>query len=219
MYKKILITSMIYLAMTHSASADITNVISEDLSTTTEAKINFTADVTPKSASELSSIIDEINVNYPKLKKILLYINSGGGDMDSGRLAYWSVKNSHIPITTIDVSMTASAATLIYCGADERYALPGSHFILHPASVTLTSGDAKPNDIDIINRNITMGNEFFKETYKQCTSLSDAELKSILYSEQGSLLLSPQKAMKIKLTANVVKDIPLSNINYYITSA
>ncbi|MFC0229425.1 ATP-dependent Clp protease proteolytic subunit [Serratia aquatilis] len=219
MYKKIIITSMIYLAMTHSANADISKLISEDVSATTQAKVNFTADVTPKSASELSSVIDEINVNYPKLKRILLYINSGGGDMDSGRLAYWSVKNSHIPITTVDVSMTASAATLFYCAADQRYALPGSHFILHPASISIPSGDAKPNDVDIINRNINLGNEIFKGIYKKCTSLSDAEIKTILYSEQGSLSLNPQEAMKIKLTTNITKDIPLSNINYYVTSA
>lgn len=97
------------------------------------AKIYYTADVNAETVSDLARVIDELNIGYKNLEAIYLYVSSYGGDMDSGYVGYWLVKGSRIPVTTVNIATVGSAASMIFCGADDRQSLQGSRFILHPA--------------------------------------------------------------------------------------
>ncbi|VFS51958.1 ATP-dependent Clp protease proteolytic subunit [Budvicia aquatica] len=92
------------------------------------AKILYVGGVDEAKVVELISAIDEINIKYKNTRKIFLYINSSGGDMDSGYMAYEAVRNSTIPIVTVNASMTGSSATMMYCGAKERLMMSGAYF-------------------------------------------------------------------------------------------
>ncbi|SMB87153.1 ATP-dependent Clp protease, protease subunit [Pasteurella testudinis DSM 23072] len=182
------------------------------------AKIFYTAAVEPNLISDLVYAIDDLNINYPQLKKIYLYINSDGGDMDSGQIAYWAVKSSKIPITTVNLSMVGSSATIIFCGAKERLALPGGKFLLHASSLTGSEGLLRPDDIDNLKKESVMYNQIFSDTYQQCTDYSDQEISRFLHSEGSRLLITDKEAQQKKLISGLADGIVQAPIAYHITA-
>jgi ATP-dependent Clp protease protease subunit len=183
-----------------------------------QAKIIYSGEVNSRQAAELISAIDEINNDYPATKLIKLYISSFGGSMESGYLAMQAVKGSVIPIETINAGMNASAATLIYCGADKRYTFPHSSFILHPsAAPNLKTDWIRPNDIDLLKKDVEDGNKFFRSVYKKCTSLSSDEIDKVLYSNDSARYFLANEAKKIKLSQGEISGITPTPVSYYIT--
>ncbi|MFN2049367.1 ATP-dependent Clp protease proteolytic subunit [Pantoea agglomerans] len=98
------------------------------------AKIVYIGEVNGTKVAELMAGIDDINVSYPAVKEISLYINSFGGDMEAGYMGGQAVRGSRIPIKTINAAMTGSAATLIYCSGAQRETLPSATFFNPPCS-------------------------------------------------------------------------------------
>ncbi|HEJ7122187.1 ATP-dependent Clp protease proteolytic subunit [Serratia marcescens] len=181
-------------------------------------KIVYNGDVTPTLVAELISALDEINVNYPAAKSIKLFISSFGGSMESGYLAYQAVKGSKIPVETINAGMTASSATLVYCGAPKRYTFPDASFMLHPsASPNLKAEWIRPNDVEFIRKDVEDGNKYFKSIYGSCTTLARQDVEKILFSNDYARYLRPKDAEKIKLSQGVVEGIASTSVSYYIT--
>lgn len=181
------------------------------------AKILYVGNVTEKSMTELIASIDEINATYPALKHLYLYINSGGGDMSSGYMAYEAVKSSPVPITTINLAFVASSATLFYCAGKERLTMPAASFILHPAAAFNIKQDyLKPNEIAQIKQYSDNYNALFRNVYKQCTSYNDEEINKMLFNEDGRQFINIDTALERKMStgkADKMENVPVS---YYI---
>lgn len=64
---------------------------------------------------------------------IYVYINSPGGDVDSGFAIYDMARFVSSPVTMIGMGLVASAAALIYLAvpAERRLALPDSTYLIH----------------------------------------------------------------------------------------
>ncbi|WP_337009043.1 ATP-dependent Clp protease proteolytic subunit [Pantoea sp. AS142] len=183
-----------------------------------QAKIVYFGEVNARQVAELISAIEEINNDYPATKLIRLYISSFGGSMESAYLAMQAVKGSVIPVETINAGMIASAATLIYCGADKRYTFPQSSFVLHPsAAPNLKTDWIRPNDIDLMKKDVDDGNKFFRSAYKKCTSLSSAEIDKVLYSNDSARYFLANEAKTIKLSQGEISGITPTPVSYYIT--
>ncbi|TNH06908.1 ATP-dependent Clp protease proteolytic subunit [Testudinibacter sp. TR-2022] len=180
------------------------------------AKIFYTAAVEPHLISELVYALDDLNINYPRLKKIYLYLNSDGGDMDSGQIAYWAVKSSKIPVTTVNLSMVGSSATLIFCAAKERLSLPNGKFLLHASSLTGSEGLLRPDDIDNLKKESMMYNQVFADTYQQCSDYNEAEISKFLHSEGNRLLIDSREASSKKLVSGLADGIVQAPIAYHI---
>ena len=86
-------------------------------------------------------------------KPIHVYVNSPGGSADSGFAIYDALRFSSAPIITICNGICASAAVIIFLGAEKgnRYCLPNSRFLIHQPS-TMSQGQA--SDLDITAREI-----------------------------------------------------------------
>ncbi len=69
-------------------------------------------------------------------KEISLYINSPGGEVQSGMAIYDTMQYVRAPVATFCVGMAASmAATLLMAGEHgKRFALPNSRILIHPVS-------------------------------------------------------------------------------------
>lgn len=183
-------------------------------------KIVYNGDVTPTLVAELISALDEINADYPAVKSIKLFISSFGGSMESGYLAYQAIKGSKIPVETINAGMTASSATLVYCGAQKRYTFPDASFMLHPSASPNTKAEwIRPNDVELIRKDVEDGNKYFKSIYGSCTSLEHQDIEKILFSNDNARYLRPKDAEKIKLSQGSVKGIASTPVSYYITEA
>ncbi len=66
-------------------------------------------------------------------KEISLYINSPGGEMQSGLAILDTIKFVKCPVSTICIGMCASAASMILAGGEKgkRYILPNSKVMIH----------------------------------------------------------------------------------------
>lgn len=66
-------------------------------------------------------------------KPIWLYINSPGGEVDSGFAIYDIIKFVKSPVYVLGVGLVASAASLIYVSVplERRFALPHSTYLIH----------------------------------------------------------------------------------------
>ncbi|MBQ5780327.1 MAG: ATP-dependent Clp protease proteolytic subunit [Spirochaetaceae bacterium] len=64
---------------------------------------------------------------------IYIFIDSPGGDADSGFAVFDMIRFVDAPVYTIGMGLVASAASLILLAADKdkRLALPNSHFLIH----------------------------------------------------------------------------------------
>ncbi len=64
---------------------------------------------------------------------IYVYINSPGGDVDSGFAIYDMIRFVNSPVTMIGMGLVASAAALIFLAvpAERRLALPDSTYLIH----------------------------------------------------------------------------------------
>lgn len=115
--------------------------------------------------------------------------------------------------------MTGSSATLLYCGAQKRFTLAESSFMLHPAaSPNMNTEWIRPNDIELLRKDVEDGNKYFKTVYKRCTTLSDEEIKKILYSNDSTRYLVASEAEKIKLSQGTLAGILPTSVAYYITN-
>lgn len=81
-------------------------------------------------------------------RPITVYVNSPGGDADSGFAIYDMMRFVQAPVRTVCAGLAASAAVIIYLGGEkgQRYSLPHSRFLIHQPS-TYARGQA--SDLEI----------------------------------------------------------------------
>lgn len=181
------------------------------------AKVYFFGDMTEYKAKDLSVVLDEININHADFKRIYLYINSRGGDMDSGYISYWAVKSSKIPISTVNLSMTASAATMMFCGSDDRTSIKGAYFILHAPAAVQGNHRFQPDELNEVQENLSGYTQMLASIYSSCTNYKADEISTILSSEDNRKHISDEDAIKhglIKQNTDVIVSAPVA---YYIT--
>ncbi len=203
-----------------TAQAEVRQVVPQDekaSETVTEAKIYFTAGVSVTSASELIQVIDNLNANYKNLQKIYLYINSYGGDMDSGYAGYWAVKSSRVPVTTVNLSTVMSSATMIFCGAENRLSRKGGRFILHPPSKYYKDRSFQPDELITAGQDLQGYVAMFTEVYKECSRYSDQEISTLLSSENLRKFLLPEEAKARGIISGLAGKIVATPVAYYIT--
>ena len=132
---------------------------------------------------------------------ITVFVNSPGGSADSGFAIYDLLRFSTCPIRTVANGVVASAAVLIYLGAEkgQRYSLPSARFLLHQPS-TMVRGQS--SDIDIAAREIVKLRRRYNEIVAETTG------KDIAVVEKDSdrdFWLTPTEAKEYNLVDRIVK--------------
>ncbi len=87
-------------------------------------------------ASSMECLIKELlylNNSDPK-ERITLYINSPGGEVNSGLAAYDLMNLIEAPITTVCIGEAASMAAILFLAGEERIIFPGSRIMIHDPS-------------------------------------------------------------------------------------
>ena len=203
-----------------SARAKVQNIFPKDK----DAPINqvnmyFHGEVSSGTVGDLILAIRDLNVNYPTVGKINLLIDSLGGNTTSGRMAYWAVKSSKIPVRTINLSLVASAATMFYCGSRERATMEKSFFQLHPAALDFTAGWVKPDAIARSQMLLKNFNALLADTYEHCTNFSPSEISNILESEHNAKIITDATALKVGLAGKILTAIPPADASIYISDS
>ncbi|AXV19779.1 MULTISPECIES: ATP-dependent Clp protease proteolytic subunit [Aeromonas] len=182
------------------------------------AAIYFNAGIDPQTVAWLLSSIDEINGNYRNIQNIDIYLNSGGGDMDSGYMAYEALRKNPTKLNMINASNVASSATIIYCASNQRYAMPMASFLLHPAAAANEINDyLKPDQAQRILDDAEKYNSLFRTIYSSCTKIPAEELKAITSSESRRATYNIENAKKVGLVNQDMKQPATYPVTYYIT--
>ena len=179
-------------------------------------KIVYTGPIEENEIKDFLASLDEANNNYPNAKHIYLYINSYGGQIDAGYMAYQAIRSSRIPVTAINAANVISAASVMFCGATKRAAVPHAAFLLHPSSRIL-EGQYRPDELKREAEYLDQGNAILKLVYRTCTSLSDEELTDILHSEANSAFISVPEATTKGIITDTLDLQPDTQVSFYVT--
>ncbi|EDT6683830.1 hypothetical protein UJ50_002783 [Salmonella enterica subsp. enterica] len=185
-----------------------------------EAAIWFNGGIDNRTVTWLLSSLDDIRGQFSNINNVDIYINSEGGDMDAGYLAWEVLRKSPVTLNMINASMTGSAATLLYCASGERYTMPHARFLLHPAAAWNDKDDyLKPDQARRILEDAEDYNSLFRTVYSSCTTLTDEELRKITSSETGRVVPGTDAAEKLGLVSRGVREPHSYPVNYYITDS
>ncbi|AFZ51127.1 ClpP family protease [Dactylococcopsis salina] len=133
------------------------------------------------------------------IEDVLLVINSGGGKVKSGMMAYEYLKNLPINLHTHNIAMSSSAASWIYCAGDKRTASPNSYFTLH-YSTTNPGRQYSHHQAETIYEDMKNDSNFIEEVTESCTNLSKAETVRALELET---LYTASEAIDIGLAEEI----------------
>lgn len=132
---------------------------------------------------------------------ITVFVNSPGGSADSGFAIYDLLRFSTCPVRTVANGVVASAAVLIYLGAEkgQRQSLPNARFLLHQPS-TMVRGQS--SDIDIAAREIVKLRRRYNEIVAETTGKT---LELVEKDSDRDFWLSPTEAKEYGLVDRIVK--------------
>lgn len=133
-------------------------------------------------------------------KTITVYVNSPGGDADSGFAIYDMMRFVKAPVRTVCAGLCASAGIIIFLGGEkgQRYSLPSSRFLIHQPS-TAASGQA--SDIEITAREIVK----IRDKYNEIVSAETGKpSKQILKDANRDFWLSAAEAKEYGLVDKIV---------------
>lgn len=74
--------------------------------------------------------------------EITMFINSPGGEVDSGLALYDVMKGISCPIRTVCLGIAASMGSLLFAAGDKRDILPHGRVMIHDPLITSTGGSA-----------------------------------------------------------------------------
>jgi ATP-dependent Clp protease protease subunit len=79
---------------------------------------------------ELVDVISQVK-SQPEATSFDVYINSGGGVVETGEDIYNYLKSLKVPITTIGTGIVASIATVVFMAGNTRRLMPNTEFMIH----------------------------------------------------------------------------------------
>ena len=89
------------------------------------------SDISPAAAITLARKIVALDQD-PEVERLLVVINSNGGDTSALRSIYNAMRFTRKPVDTVNVGNCYSAACAIFAGATgKRYAFAKAHFMVH----------------------------------------------------------------------------------------
>jgi len=148
--------------------------------------------------------IMRLNIELRKLAKtkpaeILLFINSGGGDVFAGFSAMDHIRSSKVPVTTVADGLCCSAATLLLLGGHKRLVKEHAHVLIHQISSD-SSEWVKFEDLKDEIKNLEMLMGKMVDVYRQCTDLPEKKLARMM---KHDIYLSSDQCIKYGIASEV----------------
>lgn len=215
--KKLALAALLLMpAWAMATTFSVTNNVKAEEVTT--IKISLSGLISGNKSAALQSVLDEINQRYVNSKKIYLYLNSDGGNMDGALAMYYALRSTNKQVITVNQSMVASAATLPYCAGQERIVLKEANFIIHPAQMdSIADKNITPAKLATAQNYIGMYNRMFRNIYQRCTDFSAGEMDKALGSDDNRLYLTSEAALQHKLATVIDDKMITAPVSYFIT--
>jgi ATP-dependent Clp protease protease subunit len=133
-------------------------------------------------------------------KLITVFVNSPGGDADSGFAIYDAMRFVKAPLRTICSGLAASAAVPIFLGGRKgmRFCWPNSRFLLHQPSMQMMGA---ASDIEITSREIERVREKYNKIVEEETGRAMNKVKS---DTNRDFWLTANEAVEYGLVTRIV---------------
>jgi len=145
--------------------------------------------------------------NFPETEKLVLFISSKGGDLDTAIRIYSYLKGLPIEVETIGFGQIDSAAIVIFLSGKNRMALAESRFILHRSMYSI---GLQSSPIEIYEQTVSILRELNDKHIQiiaKETSKTPKEIESVMIDGK---ILSPEKAMKLGIVTEIITELPKS---------
>jgi len=165
--------------------------------------INFLVEV---NASTVNQLLQVVNAQIrERVHKITILISSAGGDPSAAFAAYNFLRGIPAEVTTFNIGNVDSAALILYCGGRNRYSLPGTRFLIHGSSLTISGAGSINISIDSSGLEAQLQllkslNQMAARAIASVTNKNESELEAVL---RGHTVLTPEQAKEW----GIVKDI------------
>ena len=159
--------------------------------------VTLYGEVNDKSASHVVAAIHAANAvrtNNP----ILLFINSGGGDVLAGGRIIDAITASRRPVYTVNVSLAASMAAIIFSYGQKRYCLPHAIVMFHDASM------AWEGDADKLTSRIAIFNALMQSYNEHLATELGLSVEQIDAREHVEWWISPAECVDSHLCTAVI---------------
>lgn len=131
---------------------------------------------------------------------ITVYINSPGGDVDSGYAIYDMIRFVQSPVRVVGIGLVASAAALIYLSvpAERRFAFPNSTYLIHQPLSKLRGVAV---DVDIYAKKIVQLREKLDRVISEATGQS---LEKVAQDTERDCWLSSEEAKEYGIVGKII---------------
>ena len=168
-----------------------------------KAYINFSAKIHKKSIDTLIRILG--NLTAKNIKDVTLIVSSSGGQVQPALDFYDFAKGLPIKITTHALGQVSSAAIVIYCAAEKRYAHSKSKFLIHG----IRGGAGRYSIKDIENKIMPGLKEQSSKIAEIIAKTTGKNKLDIEKDMTGEKVLDTQKAREYGLINEGVDDQPI----------
>lgn len=134
-------------------------------------------------------------------KKIIIFVNSPGGEVYSGFAIYDMIKMISCPIVTVVMGLAASMGSILSLAGDDgkRYAFPNSKIMIHQP--LLAGAEGQTTDLEIHSKNIVKTRKEIAGLYASVTGKSSED---ILKDIDRDHWLSAKEAVKYGLIDKII---------------
>ena len=145
--------------------------------------------------------------------RIIIHINSGGGDMYAGVSIHNRLRELGADIVTIADGLAASSASVIFMAGDTRRVYPGSNVMIHSAANGLC-GYYQIQDVETVLERLKAHNQSMVNIYAERTGKTEEEIHAMVDGKETwftgkaavdagfatELATAPSKAPQLRLS-------------------
>ncbi|MBQ3292673.1 MAG: ATP-dependent Clp protease proteolytic subunit [Mogibacterium sp.] len=185
------------------SSSGYTHVkIEEELMLTREIFV-----ISPVDADTMSALFMQVLYLYREDpdKEITIYINSPGGEVQSGMAVVDLLGMIGTPVRTVCIGTAASMGAMLFLAGDKREMMPSSRLMIHDPSLSGGSFDGKkPAEIEAELERLKETQEMIGKMIAEKTGKS---IEEVLKITARDTYFSPEEAIEFGLATGVVTKI------------
>ena len=156
----------------------------------------------PVDVNNVNQLIQMVNAQVNAGRKdFVILISSQGGEVLSGLAAYNYLHGLHVNITTYNLGQVDSAANLLFCAGQHRYALPNTRFLIHSSFTLLPPGT--PLNTAYLDGQLQQVRNMNQMSAQVIESAIGKPSKEVEQAIEGQNIFDPQEALKLGLIQEV----------------
>lgn len=183
-----------------TSSGYLLHTIQDDM--LTHREIECVGAITPESAYSLTRQLRYLAQLDPK-SEITIFLNSPGGEVDSGLAVYDVMKSLSCPIRTVCMGVAASMAAILFAAGTQRDIMPHGRVMIHDPMVSGNAGGSALQ-MEQVTRNLMKLREEACSILATCTGRDREEIARKTASDSW---FTAQEAVDFGLADRIIHTI------------